>query len=152
MKKKSQNSGNTKKQSRFLKTYDHQQSFGIAKTLMKDFVENYISEKFLSHKSDLTITNKIYSVFFERVYLSDSSLIDLEIYLAFGLDCEMNKFCLGVWQKQPSDKPYEFWLKVCNDLREKGLEEMHLPNFDEHYWLREAMDKNFIYKEQLLSP
>lgn len=109
-------------------------------------------KNFLVISQNLLLRTKSIVFFFERIYLSDSSLINLEIYLAFGLDCEMNKFCLGAWQKNTSDKPYEFWLKVCNDLRQKGLQEMHLPNFDEHYWLREAMDKNFIYKEQLLSP
>lgn len=132
------------------------QSYAISRVLMQKFIINHINDlvKTIIEKPliNQNHANNYYSLFFEKLEISSSSISDVEIYLAFALDQEMQKSCLGVWQKNSFEKPFEFWSRVCKEIKSYGIEIIDIPNYDEHYWLKEAMDKYFSYREPTLSP
>jgi len=64
-------------------------------------------------------------VFFDalRVKIRDESVVKSKaVYLALALDCEGHKHVLGLWIEQ--NEGAKFWLRVMNELKTRGLEDI----------------------------
>jgi putative transposase len=64
-------------------------------------------------------------IFFDalRVKIRDESVVrNKAVYLALALDCEGHKHVLGIWIEQSEGA--KFWLKVMNELKNRGVEDI----------------------------
>jgi len=64
-------------------------------------------------------------VFFDalRVKIRDDGLVrNKAVYVALALDCEGHKEVLGLWVEQ--NEGAKFWLKVMNELRNRGVQDI----------------------------
>ncbi len=86
-----------------------------------------------------------YAVHFEVIDFtcSNSDFDKTTIYIALGIDLEMQKKVLGYWIKSSSENTYEFWLKVCKELKRSGIQSIHIKSLDNIYWLTQAMNQVF---------
>lgn len=92
-----------------------------------------------------TPTYCYYAIHFEDINLSLSHKKHNSdtIYIGFGLDLEMQRTVLGYWLKKHSESPYHFWCRVCNELKASGITSVEMTEFNEQYWLTEAMNQIF---------
>jgi putative transposase len=70
-------------------------------------------------------------VFFDalRVKIRDESVVkNKAVYLALALDCEGHKHVLGLWIEQSEGA--KFWLRVMNELKNRGVEDILLAVVD----------------------
>ncbi len=134
----------------------------IVKDLLKDTAGNALAE-FLDQTRALVndlnnhtqesqprlqriIMDKIYyAVHFEAIDFNwnNNDFDKATIYIALGIDLEMQKKVLGYWIKSSSGNSFEFWLKVCKELKQSGIQSIHIKSLDNIYWLTKAMNLIF---------
>lgn len=116
---------------------------GRTKTLISDL--NTDTGDVLIHTNKHSLSKAFYAVHFEAINLNVSNvqLADATIYIGLGIDLEMQKTVLGFWLKQEQENGYQFWLRVCGQLKDSGIETISIRSFDNFYWLNEAMNKVF---------
>lgn len=134
----------------------------VIKDLLNDTAQNALRE-FLSQASTLVndlniqtqesqprlqrmIMDKVYyAVSFEAIDFncSNNDFDKTTIYVGLGIDLEMQKKVLGYWMKSSSENTYEFWLKVCKELKQSGIQSIHIKSIDNIYWLTKAMNLVF---------
>lgn len=134
----------------------------IIRDLLRDLTHNTMKE-FLSKTKNLindlntyngdTLLNSgnnsfakvYYAVHFEAINLSSNNdkLSNVNIYIGLGIDLEMQKTVLGFWLKNENENGYQFWLRVCEQIKNSGVESICVKGCDNFYWLNEAMNKVF---------
>ena len=83
-------------------------------------------------------------VFFDalRVKIRDEGVVaNRAVYLALGIDSEGRRDVLGLWIEQTEGA--KFWLRVCNDLRNRGVEDILIAVVDGLKGFPEAIETAF---------
>lgn len=114
-----------------------------ANSLVNDL--NLQTQESQPHLQRMVMDKVYYAVHFEAIDLNstDSDFGKTTIYIALGIDLEMQKKVLGYWIKSSSENTYEFWLKVCKELKQSGIQSIHIKSLDNIYWLTKAMNLVF---------
>ncbi len=120
---------------------------------LKDFVNNIeilIKDLNISQTSGAqqtskqSITDTYYAVHFETVnFRLNTETENVTVYIGFGLNLEMERTVLGFWLKRNSENSYKFWLKVCQELKDAGINNIEIREYNNQYWLSEAMTQVF---------
>ncbi len=94
-----------------------------------------------------TKSDSYYAIHFENINLNLTHKdLDSIIYIGFGLDLNMQRNVLGFWLKKNSENPYKFWIKVCEQLKDSGINSIEVQDYNKQYWLNEAMNQVFGLK------
>lgn len=83
-------------------------------------------------------------IFFDalRVKIRDESVVrNKAVYLALGIDREGQRDVLGLWIEQTEGA--KFWMKVVNDLRNRGVEDILIAVVDGLKGFGEAINAVF---------
>ena len=129
----------------------------IARLLMTDFISNTINDFQSLFVTNTQFTKQegykhLYSIHFEKIEIKTNFMQkSLDLYFGFGINLDMTRFVLGHWRKEETEHQYHFWLRVCKELQESGIESIEINNFDEYFWLNQAMNKTFYDCTQDLS-
>lgn len=86
-----------------------------------------------------------YAIHFEKLDLNNINpeLNNITIYVGFGLSLNMERTVLGFWVKKRATNSYKFWLKVCKQLKDSGVSSIEMKEYNDQYWLTEAMNRVF---------
>lgn len=127
----------------------------IAHRLLESYISSSVDffiEKLIKfpqlEKRTFTEETHLYSVHFEEIEIRSNK--ETSIFIGFAIDFNMEKFILGTWKREANEDTYNFWLRVCSQLKESNINSIEINNFDEHFWLNEAMNKTFYASTQVL--
>ena len=138
------------------------QTRNILKGLLENLTQNTLNDFFdqtvslvndlnsdaresLRYQSRIEFDKVYYAVHFEAIELNSSNK-DFDktiIYIGLGLDLDMQRKILGYWIKTNSENTYDFWLRVCKELKRSGISSIHIKSLDNIYWLTKAMNVVF---------
>jgi len=104
---------------------------------------NLYNKDFLVHSAKKEMGESYYALQFEALNFTSMSYTGTTVYIGLGIDLEMQRKVLGFWLKQETENSYDFWLRVCQELRGLGIRSVEIKYCSEFYWLSEAMDKVF---------
>lgn len=75
------------------------------------------------------------------IYLvrTEGKIVNRAAYISLGVNKEGYKDILGIWIGE--NEGAKFWLSVCNDLKNRGVEDMHLACIDGLKFFPDAIKK-----------
>lgn len=123
----------------------------ITNKIKRSICSTKAKQKKLFHDITITQIPRIYyALDFEIIDIKhrNDSLILGSIVICTGMDLEMNKTHLGTWFKENSNNnEYEFWLKICEEIKDSGVKSLYFKLAVDNPWLGEAINKVFEKSE-----